>query len=370
MRSVLWASILLVTVVFAAPSMAQSDDAPQPGPENKTLYLHSETGQDGWMNALEVDGAAEAICYKAPTATPIGDLCPNPGEAFSYVFELAPALGHDLILDPDGTIDVEVYWGGACCTVGRATYQLSLTSGDATVASAGGQHVMNPGAVSSVCPNTGCLYNAVKVSLTPQVDRVAAADGLRLTLSGSGAWTHAAISTTATRGASSITLPIAATGGGKEAPTVTYEAAEPPIQLSYGNETTAIVQYNWTGNASLHVLAQVDAGNLTLNLTQNGTPVLDFNGTTLNQTVSCPATCEYALRVAMDGFIGSLLVEETEGAPEATDTPPATGGTEPADGAQPTGNESLDGEVDGKDTPAPALVLAVAALALAGRRRR
>lgn len=214
-RNILLTGIALL-LLSATLAVGQSAEAPHPDPSNNVLFLHSDDGVAGWMNALQEDGAGTALCLteSTPAVPVLGGLCPNVNGAFSVAIPLAPAATDVLVLDPEGTVDFTLYIGGACCTLGVTSLTATLAAGETTIATATTpQYVMNPNAA-----NDGEVYNLYTASITPEVERIEPTDALTLTVSGTGTWTHAGISTAATRGHSTITLPITAVepaGGGE-----------------------------------------------------------------------------------------------------------------------------------------------------------
>lgn len=197
-----WVTALLLA--WAPSPSAQDAAAPAPGPDQNVLYIHSDDAASGWMNPLPEDGASATLCHTTPMDSEAGGLCPNAGGSFTITVPLAPATDVPLALDPAGSVDLAIYFGGNCCTVGTASLTVTLAAGETTIATASGDHLMNPAAA-----NDG-LYNLFSASVAPEVEQVASAAGLMLTVAGSGTWSHAAISTSPDRGQSTVTLPIVA----------------------------------------------------------------------------------------------------------------------------------------------------------------
>ncbi len=147
-----------------------------------------------------------------------------------------------------------------------------------------------------------------------------------------------------------------------------------PFLVEATNATTGVFQYNWTGESGLQFTGNVVEGNLSLNVTVNGEPILAWadNGT-LNETLPrhvcidqnvTPIACHFSFTYTLDGFVGTygidLWAEDVGG--NETEVPEDL--TEGNDTDTP-----LDADIPGKESPAIAFPLLVLAIIVIARRK-
>ncbi len=148
---------------------------------------------------------------------------------------------------------------------------------------------------------------------------------------------------------------------------------EPAVEAVFENATTATYQYNFTQNETLGLVT------FGLNATGNATALLlDGNGTELfNGTVNATsfevrdaAPGNWTLTVDYENFTGMLSFAFEAGMLLAPDVGPPVEEPEGNTTVPPTEEEVLDAPPeDSQDAPGPALVLLLAGLVLAARRR-
>ncbi|MGB0653259.1 MAG: hypothetical protein ACPGQL_08670 [Thermoplasmatota archaeon] len=211
MRLSLMACLLTSALLLPGLALGQSGNAPDLAVDNNVLYLHSDDGVTGWMNTLVADGAGVAMCYTAGTDSPLGVLCPTVLAGLDWTIELTPGLSDSILLDTAGTINFVLYYGGNCCTVGLATLEVTLLSGETVIAEGSADHTAIPIPVNDVTGDEAGTYSKSTISVAPLVDRIDPDANLTLKIGGtSDLCTNCVLATGGDphRGSSRVELPI------------------------------------------------------------------------------------------------------------------------------------------------------------------
>ena len=364
---------LLLLAALATPTLSQSTATPPAFAvgANKS-YCHAVDATNAvWMNTQMDDG--DGVPYEffgEPTATdPVlgAGLDPVLDEAFETRIPLSPALAQDLSIA--GTVTVDAFIGGGTYTAGEASIATSLVAGGAVLGAAEAKdHQMSPA-------QSGQTYNAISWTFDVPSTEVPAGTLLEWVISGTASGNNVFLACHEARGRSSITLPVTAASalaGGVIEHELNGTTAK--LNLSAAQPTNASHLYRWNTTLTaqqLRITTEDLAGNVTLAIVDGANATLRALNVTGNLTEALAGKPgNWTFTLGLESFTGNVTVEVGPVPPAPAPTPSGSS-TQTATGSSTTSSGNATAK-DDKDAPGPllpALVGAVALVALLRRRR-